>query len=158
MQTMKIIIFIVVILFFNQYAQNIFAQKSQANTYRDPTQRNQVVQSEKIKSIFNDISKSISSNKIELLSMYIFKQVKISLLGAEIGYFSENQVTSILENYFNSRRVVDFKLPSIKTSDEGPYATGGGHWNIKGKQEKFQVYITIAEQEKRWVITQFKIY
>ena len=155
---MKALTSIVVVLIFIIDVQQLVGQKNRLNSSQENIKQNQERQAEKINSIFHNIEIGLATNNIELLSKHISKQLRISLRGSETGYFSENQAMNIIESYFNNRRIIDFNFANIKSSDEGPYATGEGHWNTRGKQEKFLVYVIIAERDNRWVITQLKIY
>ena len=108
--------------------------------------------------VFNDVESGLVSNSVNFAAKHFSRQIYISLQGAESGYFSMNQAMYILENYFTARKVINFKFTTTKLSGEVPYATGGGYFTLKGKQDLFQVYISLAKNDSRWVITQFNVY
>jgi hypothetical protein len=138
--------------------QYISATQTKQFTPQKYSENSQEPETEKINSIFHDVENALSSNDVDLLTQHIFKQVKLTLRDAENGYFSENQAIYIIKNYFTTHKVINFKFTLSRISAEPPFATGGGYWNMKGKQEKFQVYITVTERDKRWVLAQFIIY
>ena len=85
-------------------------------------------------------------------------QVYVNLRGGESGYYSANQAYYLLENYFKTRRLVNFNFTTIGESDSNPYATGSAGFNEKGSRERAQVYVSLSLAGNRWVITQINIY
>jgi len=108
--------------------------------------------------VFNDVESGIVSNNVDFVAKHFSRQIYVSLRGAESGYFSMNQATYLVENYFTVRKIINFKFTTTKLSGEVPYATGGGYFTLKGKQELFQVYISLSKNDSRLVITQFNVY
>ena len=153
----KLIFYVILLMSFADI-QFISAQQAKHLPSLKYPESSQELEAEKINAIFHDVENALSPNDIDLLTQHIFKQVKLTLRDAENGYFSENQAIYIIKNYFATHKVVNFKFTLSRISGEPPFATGGGYWNIKGKQEKFQVYITVTERDKRWVLAQFIIY
>ena len=108
--------------------------------------------------VFSNIQKGISSGSVELFSRHMAPQVYVNLRGGESGYYSASQAYYLLDNYFRSRRLVNFNFTTIGESDSNPYATGSAGFNFKGSREYAQVYVSLSHAGGRWVITQINIY
>ncbi len=110
------------------------------------------------RAIIAEIEHGLLSGDVQSFSKYFSAQVYLSLRGGESGYFSANQAYLIVENFFSSRRTVTFKFSTVKTDDPMPYATGGGSFFERGTIHSLQVYVALAKNRDRWVITQFNVY
>ena len=108
--------------------------------------------------IFEDVQKGVFQKDVGIFSKKIAPQVYIDLRSLERGYFSANQAISILQAFFDSRNIVNFKFSSISTKGKMPFATGGGILTMRGRRESFQIYVGLSQQNKHWVITQFNMY
>lgn len=108
--------------------------------------------------IFEDVQKGIIQKDVEAFAKIIARQVYIDLRSLERGYFSANQAISILQAFFDSRNIVNFKFSSISTKGKMPFATGGGILTMRGRRESFQIYVGLSQQNRHWVITQFNVY
>ncbi|MBI1802907.1 MAG: DUF4783 domain-containing protein [Ignavibacteriae bacterium] len=104
------------------------------------------------------VHQGIASGNVQMFSEHFARQVSITLRGKEGGYFSGNQAFYILQSFFSSRRVLNFKFTTVGTDDTNSYATGGGVFMVKGNPEVFQVYVALASVGDRWVVTQFNVY
>ena len=74
--------------------------------------------SEKIKIqsvILNEIEEGIIDNDVKAFSRYFSSQPYISLLNGVNGYYSSNQAYYILEEFFNSFKVISFRFEDKKT-------------------------------------------
>lgn len=114
--------------------------------------------SENPSEIFEDVQKGIIPKDVGAFSKHIAYQIYIDLRLLERGYFSANQAIYILQAFFGSRHVVNFKFSTISIEGETPYATGGGLFTIRGRRESFQIYVGLSQQNRHWVITQFNVY
>lgn len=108
--------------------------------------------------IFSDIEHGIASGSIEAFSRFMGAQVRLNLRGGESGYYSSSQAYYILENYFKTRKLVNFEFATVGESDSNPYATGSAGFNYKGNREYVQVYVSLSYAANQWVITQINIY
>ncbi len=103
------------------------------------------------------IEKGIERGSVSEFSPFFSSQVYLSFLGQE-GYYSSNQTTSVLQNYFQTMKPLSFSFSSYQDKGNNPYATGRLTYALKGTRESAQVYVSLARQESKWVITQFNIY
>lgn len=108
--------------------------------------------------IFHDIQNGLLAGDVKLFSKHFGRQVSIDLPTDEAGYFSNNQVTYILQNFFGSRRIIQFKFSTIDETELGPFATGGGIFMSRGRRENLQIYVALSQAGNRWVISQFNVY
>jgi hypothetical protein len=151
-------VFRVFVLLLTMFILPLQSQIAQQNSFQASSIQSKEPDTEKLNSIFQDIQSGLITNDVNLILRYISKHVKLNLRGSDNGYFSENQALYILDNYFSTRKVINYQFTVKKLADVVPYAIGEGYWNIKGRQEKFQAYITMYVRDNHWVITQFKIY
>ena len=121
-----------------------------------PQQGRQV--KEESRKIFSSVQQGLSSGNISTFSQHMGSQVYVNLRGGESGYYSANQAYYLLENYFKTRRLVNFNFSTIGESESNPYATGSAGFNEKGSRERAQVYVSLSLAGNRWVITQINIY
>jgi len=116
------------------------------------------IESKHVYKVFREIEAAVSSNTVNPISTYLHKQVYINLPGVEGGYFSGNQAVYILQNYFATHKIINFKFSKIRVTGISPFATGGGSYMVKGKQEILQIYVGLTKQSGQWAIAQFNVY
>ncbi len=104
------------------------------------------------------IQDGVNGGNVRLFSGHFAKQIFVSLGENENGYFSANQATIVLQDYFSSKRNVKFNFSTSDLNSEMPYATGGGTCFLRGTIHHFQIYVSFAFTDGRWVITQFNVY
>lgn len=112
---------------------------------------------EPVKKAFNRIEKGISSGNVSDLSGYFSSQIYLNLSNGISGYYSSNQAYYVLEDFFNTYHVTDFKFDNIQDGEANMYATGSYHFLFKGKRDVAQVYVSVRHTGKKWKITQINI-
>ena len=108
--------------------------------------------------IIQQIQDGVNGGNVRLFSGHFAKQIFVSLGENENGYFSANQATLVLQDYFSSKRNVKFNFSTTDVFNETPYATGGGTYFLRGTIRHFQIYVSFVYADGRWMITQFNIY
>ncbi|OLD67944.1 MAG: hypothetical protein AUI33_09995 [Ignavibacteria bacterium 13_1_40CM_2_61_4] len=108
--------------------------------------------------IFKDIQEGIRKSDLNAYSRHFARQVYLNLPGREGGYFSENQASYILKDYFKQQRPLSFKFSTMSEQENTPYATGGGTFFHRGNAEIFQVYVALKKSDDRWTIAQFSVF
>lgn len=108
--------------------------------------------------IFREIQAGLRSGDVGSFSRYLAKQVYLNLSDVESGFFSDNQASYILKDYFKARRIVSFKFSTISEVEGTPFATGGGTYLRRGNSEILQVYVAMKKSGDRWVIAQFSVF
>jgi hypothetical protein len=108
--------------------------------------------------VFRKVEDGIRTNLMNEYEDKLGAMVSISIGSDERGYYSMNQAVSVLAGYFSERRPVSFSFSRIHEKGIVPYATGRFVYVQKGIQESAQVYISLTQQNSRWVINQFNIY
>ena len=150
---MKTLFLCTVVIFFISSIGNLFAQHNNL-------QQNLNTDSKKVKIqsiIFNDIESGIISNDVKKFSKYFSSQPYISLVNGVNGYYSSNQAYYILEDFFNSFKVVSFKMEETKTEGTVSYGKGDYYFEKKGRREVAHLYITLSKSGNKWYITQISI-
>lgn len=107
--------------------------------------------------VFNDIESGIINNDVKKLSKYFSSQPYISLINGVNGYYSSNQAYYILEDFFNTFKVVSFKMQEVKTEGSVSYGKGDYYFEKKGKRETAHLYVTLSKSGSKWYITQISI-
>jgi len=107
--------------------------------------------------VFNDIESGIISNNVKKFSKYFSPQPYISLINGVNGYYSSNQAYYIIEDFFNTFKVVSFKMIETKNDDPVSYGKGDYYFEKKGKREVAHLYVTLSKTGDRWYITQISI-
>jgi hypothetical protein len=107
--------------------------------------------------VFHDIESGIVTNDVEKFSKYFSPQPYISLINGVNGYYSSNQAYYILENFFNTYKVVSFKMNETKNDDPVSYGKGDYYYEKKGKREVAHLYVTLNKTGDKWDITQISI-
>lgn len=111
-----------------------------------------------VKGVFEKIETGIMKSTLTASPALFASQVYVSIAGGESGYFSANQVASVLQNYFSSRKSVSFSFSKLSEQSSAPYATGRFTYIAKGTKESVQIYVSLTVQESKWVVSQFNIY
>lgn len=149
---MKTLFLYTVIIFFVSASNYLFAQHN--NLQQNINNGNKV----KIQTIiFNDIESGIASNDVKKFSQYFSSQPYISLVNGVNGYYSSNQAYYIMEDFFNSFKVVSFKMEETKSEGTVSYGKGDYYFEKKGRRELAHLYITLSKSGNKWYITQISI-
>jgi hypothetical protein len=107
--------------------------------------------------VFNDIEKGIVSNDVKKFSQYFSPQPYISLVNGVNGYYSSNQAYYIMEDFFNSFKIVSFEMAETKTEGTVSYGKGDYYYEKKGRREVAHLYISLSKSGNKWYITQISI-
>jgi hypothetical protein len=111
-----------------------------------------------IREVFDDVQRGILQGNVAIFSPHLHAQVRVTLHGGETGLYSANQAYYLLENFFRERAPVSFKFTTFGESDNTPYGTGSASFTFQGVRQHVQVYVALAPQGGRWVITHINIY
>ena len=139
-------------LIFSFLIWSVFAQEAKFFNKLDSSQRQNI-----IKNVFDEIEMGISTGKTSSISRFLSGQTYLSFSNGVNGYYSSNQAYYILEDYFKIYRVISFKLQSIKTEENVPYATGIFYFDHRGKRGAARVYISLNKSRNNWKISQLTI-
>jgi hypothetical protein len=107
--------------------------------------------------VFTQIEEAILNGDVRALAGYLGPQTYFSLTNGKSGYYSSNQAYYVLEDFFKLYRVTSFRLNNIQPVDNNPYATGVYSYELKGKRNNAQVYISLKYAGKNWQISQITI-
>jgi hypothetical protein len=149
---MKTLFLTVVIGFLVSGSSSLFPQYNnlQRNLSTDSKVKVQTI-------VFNDIEKGIVSNDVKKFSQYFSPQPYISLVNGVNGYYSSNQAYYIMEDFFNSFKIVSFKMEETKTEGTVSFGKGDYYYEKKGRREVAHLYITLSKSGNKWYITQISI-
>jgi len=111
-----------------------------------------------ISTIFGSVEKGISTSALRLFASYLGPQVHLSISGQQDSYFSANQTAAVLQSYFERLKPVTFAFTRLQEKGENPYATGRLTYVSKGNRESVQIYVSLAQHDSKWVISQFNVY
>ena len=139
-------------LIFSFLIWSVSAQEAKFFNKLDSSQRQNI-----IKNVFDEIEMGISTGKASSISRFLSGQTYLSFSNGVNGYYSSNQAYYILEDYFKIYRVISFKLQSIKTEENVPYATGIFYFDHRGKRGAARVYISLNKSGNNWKISQLTI-
>ena len=149
---MKTLFLCIVIIFFVSGQSCLFAQHN--NLQQNLNNGNKI----KIQTvIFNDIESGIISNDVKKFSQHFSSQPYISLVNGVNGYYSSNQAYYIIEDFFNTFKIVSFKMEETKTEVSVSYGKGNYYYEKKGKRQIAHLYITLSKSGNKWYITQISI-
>ena len=149
---MKTLFFYLAIFFIISASNFLFSQNNnlQQNLNTDSKVKIQSV-------IFNDIELGINNSDVKKISPYFSSQPYISLINGVNGYYSSNQAYYIMEDFFNSFKVVSFKMNEKKIEQSVSYCKGDYYFEKKGRRELAHLYITLSKSGNKWYITQISI-
>jgi hypothetical protein len=149
---MKTLFFYLAIFFIVSASNFLFSQN---NNLRQNLNTDSKVKIQSV--IFNDIESGIVSNDVKKISQYFSSQPYISLVNGVNGYYSSNQAYYIMEDFFNSFKVVSFKMNEKKIEQSVSYCKGDYYFEKKGRRELAHLYITLSKSGNKWYITQISI-
>jgi hypothetical protein len=145
-------LYIIVILSIASFFNPLFSQHNNLQQNINSTDK------VKIQSIILDeIESGILNNNMQVISNFFSSQPYISLINGVNGYYSSNQAYYILEDFFNSFKVVSFRFEEKKTEEQISYGKGTYYFEKKGKREVAHLYITLSKAGSKWYITQISI-
>jgi hypothetical protein len=107
--------------------------------------------------IFNDIEAGINTSNVSQFAKFLDSQTYFSLSNGISGYYSANQAYYVLEDYLKLYKIISFRLKNVKAGSDNPYATGEYYYELKGKKDTAQVYISLKFTGNSWKITQITI-
>ncbi len=107
--------------------------------------------------IFSEIESGLQNNDVNKIAKYFSQQPYLSFSNNVTGYYSSNQAYYILEDFLNLHRVISFKIENKKMNEKFAYATGSYLYELKGKRDSKQIYLTLNKIGSNWVITQISI-
>ena len=146
---LKKILFILILSFL---PWSVSGQEAKFFNKLDSSHRQSITQN-----AFDEIESGISSGKASSISPFLSGQTYLSFSNGVNGYYSSNQAYYILEDFFKIYRVISFKLQSIKTEENVPYATGIYYFDHRGKRATARVYISLNKSGNNWKISQLTI-
>ena len=121
-------------------------------------QQRAVLRPDSFATVIEDLQRGITNSDINAFAKHFGKQVYVDLPGEDGGYFSENQLFYILQNFFGPRHAQQFKFSTVDESDSGSYATGSCVFLFRGHREMLQIYVALSKLNDKLVITQFNVY
>jgi hypothetical protein len=111
-----------------------------------------------IREVFDDVQRGISQGNVAIFSPHLHSQVRVTLHGGETGLYSANQAYYLLQNFLRDRKPVSFAFTTFGESESTPYATGNAAFAFRGVRQHAQIYVALAPEGGRWVITLINIY
>jgi len=111
-----------------------------------------------IREVFDDVQRGISQGNVAIFSPHIRSQVRVTLHGGETGLYSANQAYYLLQNFLRDRKPVSLAFTTFGESESTPYATGNASFAFRGVRQHAQIYVALAHEGGRWVITLINIY
>lgn len=107
--------------------------------------------------VFSSIEEGFKKGEVAKFSNYFGRKTYISLFNGVNGYYSTNQVFSVLEDFFEVYRPISFNFYSIKAKTDSPFASGVLRYSAKNSRESAQVFVSLRFAEDKWIITQLTI-
>jgi hypothetical protein len=141
-----------IILFLISCAVAVTAQENKLLKRLDRTP-----QSVPARQIFTELEEAIAGGNVSSIARFFSSQTYFSLTNGSSGYYSSNQAFYILENFFNVYQVRSFRFNNIQANDNNPYATGVYTYELRGKRDTAQVYVSLKPAGNSWKITQITI-
>jgi hypothetical protein len=111
-----------------------------------------------IREVFDDVQRGICQGNVAIFSPHLHRQVRVTLHGGETGLYSANQAYYLLQNFLRDRTPVSFAFTTYGESDSTPYGTGNATFTFRGVRQHAQIYVALAPEGGRWVITHINIY
>jgi hypothetical protein len=145
--------FFLLVIFFLLTGSQLFLP--QDNNLKQNLNTNNQIKAQSI--VFNDIESGILTDDMKKISKYFSPQPYISLINGVNGYYSSNQAYYILEDFFDTFKLVSFKMSETKNEDPVSYGKGDYYYEKKGKREIAHLYVTLSKSGSKWFITQISI-
>ena len=111
-----------------------------------------------IREVFDDVQLGISQANVAIFSHHLHSQIRVTLHGGETGLYSANQTYYLLQNFLRDRKPVSFAFTTYGQSESTPYGTGNAAFTFRGIRQHAQIYVALAPEGGRWVITLINIY
>jgi hypothetical protein len=111
-----------------------------------------------VRALFGQIQHGLLNLSLLSSPSLFANQVSVSIRGGETGYYSANQVLSVLQEYFAGKKPFSFEFSRFEDEGSTPYATGRLTYIAKGNRESVQVYVSLVQQEGKWLLGQVNIY
>jgi len=106
---------------------------------------------------FKIIENAITQGDITVLTGYFNSRTYLNLSNGVSGYYSNNQVYYVLNNYFLKHKVKSFIFSEIITNVNTPYAIGSYDFNTKSGRKSLRVYVSLKKVQNEWKILQITL-
>ncbi len=107
--------------------------------------------------IFQNFERGLNSGEIEIFFNSLTSSTYLSLQNGVSGYFSVNQLFYILKDFLTVYKPLSFKLNSIISKTNNPFATGTLRYVSTGTRGSYQVFISLSQKDEEWTISQITI-
>ncbi len=107
--------------------------------------------------IFDDLRTGIVNNDISRFTKYFSGDVLIKLRNGVSDYFTPNQAYFVLQDFFDSYRIVSFGYKNISVEGNFPSASGTLEFKHNGMSGTALVFISLEKKNGEWVIVQITI-
>lgn len=110
-----------------------------------------------VRQVFDDVQLGLSQANAAVFSPHFQNQVRVALHGGETGLYSASQAYYLLQNFLRDRKPVSFAFTTYGESGSTPYGTGNAAFTFRGIRQHAQIYVALAPEGGRWVITLINI-
>ncbi|GEM_PF-1113549 len=111
-----------------------------------------------VRALFGQIQHGLLNLSLLSSPSLFANQVSVSIRGGETGYYSANQVLSVLQEFFAGKKPSTFEFSRFEDEGPTPYATGRLTYIAKANRESVQVYVSLVQQDGKWLLGQVNIY
>ena len=103
------------------------------------------------------IAEAFASGDSRSIGTQLNPKVFLTLFTGENGYYSAEQTTFILRNFFNTHAAVTFSFHNTNVTGESAFGVGTFLFMKRGQRGTAQVFISIAAGKPSWRITQITV-
>jgi hypothetical protein len=103
------------------------------------------------------VGEAIASGDSRSISAQLNAKVFLTLFTGESGYYSAEQATYILRNFFQAHIAVSFSFHNTNVTGESAFGVGTLTFTKRGQRGSAQVFISLAAGKQSWRITQITV-
>ena len=103
------------------------------------------------------IAEAIAAGDSRSISAQLNMKVFLTLFTGESGYYSAEQTTYILRNFFQTHSAASFSFHNTNVTGESAFGVGTFAFTKRGQRGSAQVFISLAAGKQSWRITQITV-
>ena len=110
------------------------------------------------KKTFKEIAAGLNYSNVNSISIYFDEQVFLDIISFEKGYYSRSQAESIISNFMDYFKVINFKYYRSYYKNSFALAIGKYKYDIGNGPTELTVSVSLIYNGDSWILDQLNIY
>jgi hypothetical protein len=130
-----------------------YACRADANASASPQEKD----ASEARRLLTRIADAIAAGDSRSIGAQLNTKVFLTLFTGESGYYSAEQTTYILRNFFQTHSAASFAFHNTNVTGESAFGVGTFAFTKRAQRGSAQVFISLAAGKQSWRITQITV-